>query len=117
MAFSYQGSNQMKHVNEIEAGDIGFIAYSNEVHKITVSSIADISRHGSPYEVYYCDEIDNEYFTTLYTEQEAYTCLLSHLKYAKDRCKQNIKSEKLIKTGIEYRIKEIKQRITTQEIK
>ena len=89
-------------------GTKGLVIYKNKLHNVTVSSVGDISYHGSPCYVIHCKEITGESFFSMYDvseEAEAKQKLVSFLqteintlKQQKKKIKKNIKA---IRTEIE----------------
>lgn len=91
----------MRYPNELKIGDVGYVIYKDELQCVTVSSIDDISRHGSPCDVIFVKEISGEWFHKLYDCDEAIEIHKSNinkkinkLKNEKDKFKQEIKSLK-----------------------
>ena len=102
----------MRYIDDnIKVGEKGFVVHNFKVVEITVNSIVDISKHGSPYEVIYCAEISDEYFNCLLTEKEAYEKLLGILKNSKQTIQENIEKEKSKKRYIKEQIEAIKLKL------
>ena len=61
----------MIHASEyIRENTQGYIIYENEIVPVTVSSVEDISRHGSSYYIIQFKEIPKETFSSMYALYE-----------------------------------------------
>lgn len=61
----------MIHASEyIEENTQGYVIYKNEIVLVTVSSVEDISRHGSSYYLMHVKEIPKETFYSMYELSE-----------------------------------------------
>lgn len=101
----------MEYASDLQSKETGFVIYNFLVHKVTVSSIKDISYHGSPCYVFHTKEIENEHFFELYTEKEAYEKLYNILLKSKETIKNRIinenKKKKYIKTQLQIVLNKI----------
>lgn len=94
----------MKYVDNIKIGDTGYVIHKREIIEVTVSSIVDISYHGSASDVFFVKEISGEYFRDLYDLNEVKEALLKCLEFDKHRLEDD-------KESILYNIKQLNKKI------
>ena len=101
----------MIHASEyIEENTQGYVIYKNEIVPVTVSSVEDISRHGSSYYIIQFKEIPKERFSSMYALSELAEAKrdlsnslqkqIDSLRIERKELKDKIKSLKEIKTTL-----------------
>jgi len=98
----------MIDASNVKKGQTGFVIHEFKAVPVTVSSIEDISYHGTSCYQFHCKEINNESFWTLYTMKEAYEKLLQILLKSKQTIQENLDKEKQKKRFIKNQINELK---------